>query len=403
MEGFKEFQGKDLENAIAEACSYFDLPRERLEIEILQDAKSGIFGIVGARKAKVRARRAQLREAVESILGRRGKKNPQEPTAEDEAPASKSARREAQPREAQPDEARRNRPQKTQSEQKTAKAKTPDTHLPPSTAKEAPGSGKGVQQDGKPRTAREAKPAKEAKPAAISREHGESHNKSCLAACRQSTCPGMPQQQECEPAADLRKVHNHKNIEPPAQADKSCHQQQPSLDLDDVPEGLPRTPLEELDAQRLTSLTEDVVKELVRPITDGRVPVHVRVENGRVLANLEWCGESGLLIGREGQTLTALQYLASRMVSRAMNAAVRIQLDIGDYRLRQDEKLRSIALSLAQKARATGRPYSTRPLSSYHRRIIHLCLQDEADLQTRSSGDGPLRRVVISPRKPEDA
>ena len=72
MEGFKEFQGKDLDGAIEEACGYFNTARERLEIEIVQDAKSGIFGIVGARKAKVRARRVQLRETVDSILGRKG-------------------------------------------------------------------------------------------------------------------------------------------------------------------------------------------------------------------------------------------------------------------------------------------------------------------------------------------
>ena len=72
MEGFKEFQGKDLDSAIEEACGYFNTAREKLEIEIVQDSKSGIFGIVGARKAKVRARRVQLREAVENILGRIG-------------------------------------------------------------------------------------------------------------------------------------------------------------------------------------------------------------------------------------------------------------------------------------------------------------------------------------------
>ena len=69
MDGFKEFQGKDLDAAIQDACLYFNASRERLEIEILQDAKSGIFGIVGARKAKIRARRACLRDTVQSVLG----------------------------------------------------------------------------------------------------------------------------------------------------------------------------------------------------------------------------------------------------------------------------------------------------------------------------------------------
>lgn len=71
MDGFKEFNGKDLDNAIEEACTYFDAPREKLEIEIIQDSKSGIFGIVGARKAKIRARRAPLRETVQSLLGKK--------------------------------------------------------------------------------------------------------------------------------------------------------------------------------------------------------------------------------------------------------------------------------------------------------------------------------------------
>ena len=111
--------------------------------------------------------------------------------------------------------------------------------------------------------------------------------------------------------------------------------------------------------------------------------------------------DSGLLIGREGQTLAALQYLVSRVVSRGMNSAVRVQLDAGEYRQRQDEKLREMALALADKVRQSGRSYSTRPLSSYHRRIVHVCLQDAADVQTRSTGDGPMKRVVIMRRKAE--
>ena len=84
-----------------------------------------------------------------------------------------------------------------------------------------------------------------------------------------------------------------------------------------------------------------------------------------------------------------------------MNAAVRVQLDAWRYRQRQDEKLREMALALAEKVRQTGRSYSTRPLSSYHRRIVHLCLQDAEEVQTRSSGDGPMKRVVIMRRRPE--
>ena len=68
MNKFKDFQAKNIDQAIQAACEYFDLPREQLEIEIVQDAKSGIFGIVGARKAKIRARRAHMQETVDRLL-----------------------------------------------------------------------------------------------------------------------------------------------------------------------------------------------------------------------------------------------------------------------------------------------------------------------------------------------
>ena len=359
MEGSKEFQGKDLDSAIAEACGYFDLPREKLEIEILQDAKTGIFGIVGARKAKVRARRMQLREAVESVLGPRGG----QPAPEGDAPGShaKKARGERRP-------------------PKAAGAPAPET-----AASETAAPGNAAPA---PAAAIPAEPEPEVKSHAAGEEQPESASPQAPA--------GRPQSGR---AAAARPVPRPA----PEEGEAENAAPAPDLDADDAPEGLPRTPLEELDAERLQTLTEETVKELVRPITGGRVPVTVRVEDGRVRANVDWSGEAGLLIGREGQTLAALQYLASRMVSHGMDAAVRVQLDIGDYRLRQDEKLRAVALSLAEKARATGRPYSTRPLSSYHRRIIHLALQDADDLQTRSSGEGPLKRVVISRRRPEGA
>ena len=173
--------------------------------------------------------------------------------------------------------------------------------------------------------------------------------------------------------------------------------------LDEAGEGLPVTPVEELDAARLEALAQEAVRELVRPIVGRNVRLDVAVGGGRVQVCVDCDEDSGLLIGREGQTLAALQYLASRVVSRGMNSAVRVQLDAGEYRRRQDEKLREMALALADKVRQSGRSYSTRPLSSYHRRIVHVCLQDVGDVQTRSTGEGPMKRVVIMRRKAEKA
>ena len=174
-------------------------------------------------------------------------------------------------------------------------------------------------------------------------------------------------------------------------------------DFDAAGEGLPVTPLEQLDAAQLEVLVGDTVRKLIRPITGEEVAIAIKIGGGRVYVGIECDEDSGLLIGREGQTLAALQYMISRIVSRGMNAAVRVQLDAGEYRRRQDEKLREMALALADKVRQSGRSYSTRPLSSYHRRIVHVCLQEAADVQTRSTGDGPMKRVVIMRKKGERA
>ncbi len=158
-------------------------------------------------------------------------------------------------------------------------------------------------------------------------------------------------------------------------------------------------PFEQLDQNKLISLTEETARRLIAPIL-GDVPLTVEINNGHVDVHVD-CGEhSGLLIGREGQTLSALQYLSSRIVSAGMQAAVRVQFNAGDYRERQDERLRELACVLAERVRTTGRSCSTRPMSSYHRRIVHLALQNSPDVQTRSSGEGALKRVIVQKRKP---
>lgn len=396
MDGFKEFQGKNLDAAIQEACSYYNAAREKLEIEIVQDAKSGIFGIVGARKAKIRARRAALREAVESVLGKkrcdvrlerpslgreeapRRSAEKMSPAAREEsvaapaAPAPEEARKEAAPAEERP-------ARKDEKAEKSEKAERQEK--PAENARQPRGRGRGRDQ-ARAAAAAEA-PAEEAPAENAAPEAGNRRGEGRRARPSvRGEGEGRRRQRPQAPAVPAP-VENTEDV------------------LDEVEESLPFTPVEELDPQRLEALTKEAVRQLVRPIVGEEVTLEVTVADGRVRVSVDCEEDSGLLIGREGQTLASLQYLASRVVSRGMNAAVRVQLDAGRYRQRQDEKLREMALALAEKVRQTGRSYSTRPLSSYHRRIVHLCLQDAEEVQTRSSGDGPMKRVVIMRRRPE--
>lgn len=393
MEGFKEFLGKTLDAAIEEACTYYNASREKLEIEIVQDAKTGIFGIVGTRKAKVRARRAALREVVESALGR-----DRRPSAA-EAEASGGEKREDAPL-------------------------TPAAESSPAASEARPEKparrSRGRTEERKDGDAKEGRRSEERGQKA-SRKAIAAREESLLPARKGQSLPAAGDRTQAEAATDAEPVdeggrtrNGSQEIAPRHERSRngeraSCREAQRESrraaaddDMDEADDSLPRRALEELDQPRLMELSRDCVSRLIRPMLSQPVDEpEVEIVDGRVRVAVD-CGEdSGLLIGREGQTLAALQYLASRIVSRGMDAAVRVQLDAGRYRQRQEEKLRDMALALAAKVRQTGRSYSTRPLSSYHRRIIHLCLQDMEDIFTRSTGDGPLKRVVILRRRPE--
>ena len=177
----------------------------------------------------------------------------------------------------------------------------------------------------------------------------------------------------------------------------------PRVDSDMVDlenENLRRVPIGELDAVELESVVREVVTKLTTPIL-GEATITIIIAEDRIRVGITDIESPGLLIGRDGQTLASLQYLATRMVSAKMKAMLRVQIDASDYRERQDERLRELAFSLAEKVKAGGRPQVTRPLSSYHRRVIHLALQDDPLIQTHSKGDGEMKRVMIARRKVE--
>jgi spoIIIJ-associated protein len=136
----------------------------------------------------------------------------------------------------------------------------------------------------------------------------------------------------------------------------------------------------------------------------ARMSIHARVEgserHGEVYLNIQ-SEDSGLLIGRRGQTIDALQYLVNRMVNRDADAAVRIVLDTEHYQERREERLTRLAQRLAAQVKSTGRAAVMAPLNARDRRIIHLALQGDREVSTSSKGEGALRKVLIAPRRIE--
>jgi spoIIIJ-associated protein len=109
--------------------------------------------------------------------------------------------------------------------------------------------------------------------------------------------------------------------------------------------------------------------------------------------------DSGILIGRHGQTLDAIEYLLNRIAAQRGTMSIRIGVDVEGYRERRQESLEQTARRLAAQAKQTGRPASLGPMSPRDRRIVHLALSDDREVTTRSQGEGSYRRVVIIPSR----
>lgn len=109
--------------------------------------------------------------------------------------------------------------------------------------------------------------------------------------------------------------------------------------------------------------------------------------------------EMGVLIGKRGQTLDALQYLASLVANKEAGEYIHVKLDTEDYRARRKATLENLAKNIAFKAKRSRRPVSLEPMNPYERRIIHSALQGDKYVSTHSEGEEPNRRVVVSPKR----
>jgi spoIIIJ-associated protein len=432
MSEFKEFTGKDVDEAIERACRHFDAKREKLELEILSGGSTGIFGLVGKKKAVVKAR-LRGRAAVDSGLLDDREKPASAPAAEtrpaprqDTAPSPRQDTTPAPRQETAPAPRQEPVPPAPVAKPAPAPARAPkddddfeDEVAPPGnrifepapkgaplmdavvaspTPAAAPSGqapsgnrrrthrgGRGRRGRGQGEGNRETNGNREVNG---NREGGNRDGGNREAGNREggsreggSREGGRGQRQGGR--GGQRRPEPRRKPEPTPESEETSR----PLSAD-------------YDPQVVLDKTQEVVARLVEPLC-AAAPLKLEHEPGRVKVFVDAGADAELLIGKDGSTLAALQYLANRMVARLTGAAVRIHLDAGEFREQQDEQLRQMALDMAAKAKEEGRTQSTRPLSSYHRRIIHLALQEDPAVSTRSKGDGPLKRVLISPKRGE--
>lgn len=142
-------------------------------------------------------------------------------------------------------------------------------------------------------------------------------------------------------------------------------------------------------------------KKFISEILDNMglsASISTKERDGAVTIVLE--GEKlGILIGRRGETLDALQYLMNLSANKNQENRRKLVLDIEGYRQRREETLKKLAYKLADKARQRGRNVILEPMNSMERRIIHTALQDREDISTFSEGEEPYRKIIIVPKK----
>lgn len=131
----------------------------------------------------------------------------------------------------------------------------------------------------------------------------------------------------------------------------------------------------------------------------GLADAQVTAENGGDCINVDVSGgRMGLLIGKRGETLNAVQYLTSLYVNKAKNLYIKVNVDTENYRTKREETLVKLAKSLERRVARDGESVTLEPMSPNERRIIHAALQDSTEVRTFSVGEEPNRKLVVSPK-----
>lgn len=253
----------------------------------------------------------------------------------------------------------------------------------------------------------EKKPVAEKKPAA---EKPAQEKKPAAEKPAQEKKPAAEKKQPAEkkPAAEKKQPAEKK---PAGEKKQPVAEKKPAAEKTERKPLPPKAPVKPLEKPEVTMIPDDQVdaesaagkaQAFLRELTHLMgVEVSVAVGNdkeGNVFANIT--GDTlGILIGRRGETLDALQYLTSLKVNRGQEGYTRVTIDTENYRAKREDTLTRLANRKANHAIKTGHKVSLEPMNPYERRIIHSVLQANDAVDTHSEGDEPNRHIVITLRK----
>ena len=296
MEGI-EIEGKTIDEAIEKACREFQVPREKLNIEIIAEGNPGFLGL-GAKKARIRAGLLSIDMTIDAAFSRT------------ESPAPVRVEKFAAP--------------------------TPE------------GNGAGSSAAG---------------------------NGPKFAA------PTLKERPAVRPVATRPLV---KTKAPESAEHRAAAKPHPALSA--VDDGVPA-------AEKSKRLLEGLLTrmELTSPVT-------VEETEEAIILNIQGDG-SGLLIGKRGQNLDAIQYIVNKTVHHTANGHKMIVIDTEEYRKRREESLVALAVRLGEKVKKTKKPVTVGHMNAHDRRVIHMAMQNDETLTTKSRGEGEYRKILILPAR----
>ena len=222
--------------------------------------------------------------------------------------------------------------------------------------------------------------------------------------------------EEKEPEEDIEKIireemslkpeKNEEKAEPKKEKSQTAKKEKPAKEKakaeKEKKETEPEVSAPVKEKQELAKLEEQTIKAVEEFVQDTLKAMNMEVEivssideDGALCVDMK--GEHmGILIGKRGQTLDALQYLANRVANKHQEGYVRVKLDTENYRKRREETLKHLAKNIAHKVKRSRRPVALEPMNPYERRIIHSALQSDPYVTTHSEGEEPYRKVVVT-------
>ncbi len=191
---------------------------------------------------------------------------------------------------------------------------------------------------------------------------------------RKAAPPAAPKAAEAAPAEDLTAEVPEEPVEEPAAGEA-----EPAAETFTAEEA----------AAKAKAFLQDVLRNM-----GIEVMIEKMIKSDKIILHLH--GKNlGILIGKHGQTLDALQYLTNLTTNQGEETRHFIMLDVENYRQRREETLKQLAVRLAGRVKRSGEKVVLEPMNGYERKIIHVALQNEAHVRTESEGQDPYRHVVI--------